>query len=199
MKKVLIIAPNGFEELELAPFTDILGWTRIIEGVRPVEVAIAGFHEVVSSKHGLKVIPDLRIQTVNVTEYDVLVIPGGFADAGYDEVFDESVIEAIRTMHRKGGIIATMCVGAFPVGKAGLLKGKRATTFYSDGCCETCKDNLKRLTDYGATVLQERIVVDDRIITNIGPAAAEETVFVLLEMLNGKEDAERVKREMMFL
>ncbi|MFQ5847385.1 MAG: hypothetical protein ACE5IQ_06870 [Candidatus Methylomirabilales bacterium] len=36
MKKVLVIAPNGFEELELAPFTDILGWTRIVEGVHPV-------------------------------------------------------------------------------------------------------------------------------------------------------------------
>ena len=38
MKKVLLFLAQGFEEVEAAAFTDVLGWTKSVDGVRPVEV-----------------------------------------------------------------------------------------------------------------------------------------------------------------
>ncbi len=87
-----------------------------------------------------------------------------------------------------------MCVGSLPVAKAGILKGKRATTYSSS----RRHDNLQTLRDYGAITTKQRIVVSDKIITNRGPDTSVEVAFKLLEMLIGKKDMGRVKNALMF-
>ena len=42
-KQVLILAPQGFEDIEIAAFTDVLGWTRVLKEVQSLDVVIAGF------------------------------------------------------------------------------------------------------------------------------------------------------------
>ena len=64
-----------------------------------------------------------------------------FLAQGFDEVYDTRIHELARKVHRNGGYIATMCVGVLPIADAGLLKGKRATTYpYSQ-----YHDNITRL------------------------------------------------------
>ncbi len=193
-KKVLLFAPQGFEDIELAAFTDILGWTRVLKEVTPVDLVITAFKKNIGSKHNLTIKAHQMIKEINPDDYQALIIPGGFNDAGYTEVYNKKVLDLIRNIYENGGIIATMCVGSLPVARTGILKGKKATTYSSS----KRHDNLQILRDCGAIPVKGRIVVTDRIITNRGPDTAIEVAFKLLEMLNGKKDMKKIKKAMMF-
>ncbi len=136
----------------------------------------------------------MLLDEVKAGDYQALIIPGGFNDAGYTEVYNRKVLDLIRRIYENGGIIATMCVGSLAVAMTGILKGKKATTYSSS----KRHDNLQILRDCGAIPVKKRIVVTDRIITNRGPDSAIDVAFKLLEMLNGKEDMKKVRKAMMF-
>lgn len=53
--RLLAVVGQGFEELELAVYTDLAGWTRMLDGVPGVEIHIGGFHDVIRSQHGLRI------------------------------------------------------------------------------------------------------------------------------------------------
>ncbi len=192
--KVLLFAPQGFEDIELATFTNILGWTRILKEVKAIDVVITASNKQISSKHGLTIKSHILLDKVKVSDYQALIIPGGHNDSGYEEVYDKKVQNLIRNVYKSNGIIVTMCVGSLPVAKSGILQGKKATTYTSS----KRHDNLEILESYGAIPVSARIVISDRIITNRGPDAAIDVAFVLIEMLNGKEDMKKVRKAMMF-
>ena len=67
----------------------------------------------------------------------------------------EKFLELIRSFHEQNKIIATICVGALPLGKSGVLNGKKATTYHlRDGYRQ------KQLAEFGVNIINERIVVD---------------------------------------
>lgn len=193
-KRVLLFAPQGFEDIEVAAFTDILGWTKILKDVNPLDVIITGFKRNVYSKHGLSVRTHILLKDINPKDYAALIIPGGFNDSGYTEVYHKKVITLIQEIYKNGGIIVTMCVGSLPVAKSGILEGKRATTYLSS----RHHDNLQILRDCGAIPVEDKVVVSGRIITDRGPGTAIEVAFKLLEMLNGKRDVKKIKKVLMF-
>ena len=193
-KTVLLFAPQGFEDLEVTTFTDIIGWTRVLKEVQSVDLVITAFKRNVCSKHNLTIKAHKLLDEVKVNDYDALIIPGGFNDSGYTEAYDKKVLTLIKKAHKNGAIIVAMCVGSLPVAKTGILKGKRATTY----SLSKRHDNFQILRDYGAITTKKRIVVSDRIITNRGPVTSIEVAFKLLEMLNGKKDMGRIKKALMF-
>lgn len=193
-KKLLLFAPQGFEDLELAAFTNILGWTRVLKEVTPVDLVITAFKRNIRSKHSLTIRAHHLLKEIKPYDYQALMIPGGFNDAGYTEVYNQRVLDLIRKIYENGGIIATMCVASLAIARTGILKGKKATTYSAS----KRHDNLQILRDCGAVPVKDRIVVSDRIITNRGPDTAIEVAFKLLEMLNGKKDMKKIKKAMMF-
>jgi 4-methyl-5(b-hydroxyethyl)-thiazole monophosphate biosynthesis len=192
--KVLLFAPQGFEDIEVAAFTNIFGWTRVLKEVKPVDVVIAGTKRNIRSKHDLIIKAHVLLDEVRAGDYRALVIPGGHNDSGWTEVYKESVMSLIREVYENGGIIAAMCVAALPVARSGILRGIKATTYAKS----RRHDNLQILRDYGAVPVRRKIVVSERIITNRGPDTSVDVAFKLLEMLNGKEDMERVGKALMF-
>ena len=193
-KKVLLFAPQGFEDIEVATFTNTIGWTRILNEVKSIDVVITAFKKHISSKHGLTIKSHMLFDKVEVSDYQALIIPGGHNDSGYEEVYDKKVQNLIRNIYKDNGIIVTMCVGSLPVAKSGILQGKEATTYTSS----KRHDNLEILESYGAIPVNARIVISDRIITNRGPDTAIDVAFKLIEILNGTEDMQKVKKAMMF-
>ncbi|KPK36418.1 MAG: hypothetical protein AMK70_02275 [Nitrospira bacterium SG8_35_1] len=193
-KKVLLFAPQGFEDIEISTFTNILGWTRILKAVKSIDVVITAFKKHISSKHGLTIKSHILLDKVNANEYQALIIPGGHNDSGYEEVYDKSVQNLIRTIYMENGIIVSMCVGSLPVAKSGILKDKKATTYTAS----KRHDNLGILKYHGAIPVNERIVISDRIITNRGPDTAIDVALKLIEILSGIEDMHKVKKAMMF-
>ncbi len=99
----------------------------------------------------------------------------------------------IEEFHRDRRPIVGVCVGALALGKAGILAGRKATTYHRE------KGRwLSQLASMGACVVKEPVVIDENLITCASPAAAFEAAFVLLEMLEGRQGRRRVEIEMGF-
>ncbi len=194
MKSVLLLLDQGFEEFEASVFTDILGWSRDI-GVDPVRVVTAGLRPRIRCTWNFTVIPEALLSEISTAHFDALAIPGGFEEYGfYEDAYSEDFLQAIRDFDARDKPIATICVGALPLGKSGILRNRKATTYHLSG-----GRRRKQLAEFGAEVLDQRIVVDRNVITSTSPATAVEVAFTLLEMLTSRENADAVRVGMGFL
>lgn len=194
MKKVLLLLANGFEAVEASVFTDVIGWNKS-EGDGTTDLITVGIREKLKCTFNFTVIPEIHISEVNIDEFDALAIPGGFEEAGfYEDAFSEDFLNLIREFDRAGKTIASICVGALPIGKSGVLVGRNATTYnLGNG------KRQKQLSEFGANVLSyEPIVVDKNIITSYNPSTAFDVAFNLLEILTSKENCNNVKKLMGF-
>lgn len=191
--KTLLFLAKGVETMELSVFVDVLGWARNDYG-HDTEVVTCGFTKEVISTFNIPIGIEKLIDEINVDDYDALAIPGGFEEFGfYEEAYDEKFLELIRKFDAKNKIIATICVGSLPVGKSGVLKNRKGTTYHlRDGYRQ------KELKEFGVDVINEPIVIDKNIITSYCPETASGVAFKLLEMLTSKEDMEVVKKAMGF-
>ena len=190
-KKVLLFCAKGFETMEFSVFVDILGWARNDYGVNII-VDTCGFTTEVISTFGIPIRVDRYIGEINVSDYVALAIPGGFEEFGfYEDSYNEMFLELIREFNRQGKLIATICVGALPLGKSGILNGRKATTYHLHDAYRQ-----KQLASYGVNVINEPIVVDDNVITSYCPQTAPEVAFTLLERLTSKEQMLIVKEAM---
>lgn len=123
-----------------------------------------------------------------------MAIPGGFGEFGfYEEAYDERFLDLIKEFDAKNKIIATVCTGALPLGKSGILKDRKATTYHLNNGYRQ-----KELKEFGVNVVNERIVVDGKIITSYCPETAPTVAFELLKMLTSEEEMTVVKKAMGF-
>lgn len=191
--KTLLFLAKGFETMEFSVFVDVMGWARNDYGY-DVEVVTCGFQKKVISTFNIPVLVEKTIDEIDVNEYDALAIPGGFEEYGfYEEAYDEKFLKLIREFDKQGKIIATICVAALPVGKSGVLNGRKATTYHLKNAYRQ-----KQLKEFGVDVVNEPIVVDKNIITSYCPETAPGVAFKLLEKLTSTEKMEIVKRDMGF-
>jgi 4-methyl-5(b-hydroxyethyl)-thiazole monophosphate biosynthesis len=192
-KKVLLFLAQGFEEYEAGVFTDIFGWSRVY-GIEPVDLITTGLRPEIKCTWNFIVKPEIEFNELDVGDFDALAIPGGFESAGfYEDAYDERFLNLIREFDKQGKMIASVCVGAMPVGKSGVLKGRKATTY-------DILDGVRRnqLADFGAKIQDESIVIDKNIITSTGPSTGLDVSFKLLEILTSIENVNLVKKYMRF-
>ncbi|MGD9365508.1 MAG: DJ-1/PfpI family protein [Desulfobacteraceae bacterium] len=194
MKNVLLLLAQGFEECEASVFTDVLGWSKDIGDI-PVKVTTAGRRSQIKCTWNFIVTPEIQLPEISVNDYDALAIPGGFEKAGfYQDAYHEDFLNIIHQFNESKKIIASICVGALPLGKSGILKNKKATTYHLLG-----GKRRKQLQSFGANVQDQSIVVDDNIITSTSPATALDVAFILLRMLTSPDNEKIVKTAMGFL
>jgi len=190
--KVLLFCCKGFETMEFAPFADVMGWARNDYGMA-VEVVTAGFTKTVVSAFGIPVLVDKTYEEIDASEYDALAIPGGFEEFGfYEDAYDERFLNLIREFDCSDKFIATVCVGALPLGASGILKGRKATTYHlGDG------RRQNQLAELGAEVIPNQSVVTDKnVITSFCPETAPYVAIALLGMLMGDEKSQVVAKAM---
>ena len=191
--KVLVFLAKGFETMEFSVFVDVMGWARNDYG-HDIDVVTCGFKKQVMSTFNIQVLVDKTIEEVCVDDYDALAIPGGFEEFGfYDEAYDSSFLNLIREFNSKEKIIASICVAALPVGKSGVLKNRKATTYHLKN-----GKRQRQLSEFDVNVVNEPIVVDKNMITSYCPETAPHVAFKLLEMLTSKEQMDEVKLAMGF-
>lgn len=192
-KKVLLFLAQGFEEYEASVFTDVIGWSRVY-GTVPVGLVTTALRPEIKCTWNFTVKPELEFENIKFEDFDALAIAGGFESAGfYEDAYDERFLNLIREFDKAGKVVAAICVSALSVGKSGVLKGRKATTYdLLDGV------RRKQLAGFGAIVQDQQLVVDKNIITSTGPATALDVAFTLLEMLTDKENVDTVKKMMRF-
>lgn len=89
----------------------------------------------------------------------VLLVPGGHTGV---LLADGAAINAIRRFGEAADFVTSVCTGAIALGAAGLMQGRRATSHWS---------MRHLLAGYGATPVDERVVVDGNLLTAAGEPA----------------------------
>ena len=177
MAKVLVPLAQGCEELEAVTVVDLLRRAGI-------EVITAGLDErPVRASRGMVLVADMTLASALLQEYDMIVLPGGLP--GADNLRDDDrIIERLRSMSAAGKYTAAICAAPKVLAHAGLLQGKRATSF--PGALET--DSIPEL-DY----LERPVVMDGNVITSRGPGTAMDFALALIELLAGKQRRDEVE------
>ena len=193
MKSVLLLLCEGVELFEAAAFHDVLGWSGE-HGSEPVQVTTVGLKSEVTCTFGTRVIPDALLPEIEAEKFDALAVPGGFESFGfYGEAYSEPVVRLIRRFGELKKPVASICVGALPIAHAGLLTGRRGTTYHlQDG------QRRQQLAEFGVEVIDQPLVQDGNIVTSTSPATAVEVALCLLAELTGAENADRIRYLMGF-
>lgn len=176
MKHVLVPLADGVEEMEAVIVMDVL--RRV-----PWTVTAAGLASgVVTASRGVRIVPDAEWSAVDPSAFDILVIPGG--QAGTEALSrDERVLEAIRLFMKAGKWVAAVCAGPRVLQAAGVLSGRRVTCHPAVSLTPT-----KRLED--------RVVVDGRLITSQGPGTSLEFVLAIVREIAGADTAKALAKSM---
>jgi putative intracellular protease/amidase len=135
----------------------------------------------------LKVEPQATVADFDVRHpegADYVIVPAMSRDD------DPAALRWIRSQAAKGAIVSGVCAGAKVVASAGLLDGKRATTYWY---------YLKELRDEHPTihyVANRRLVVDRGVATTTGITASVTMSLTLIEAIAGRNRAETVARDL---
>jgi len=191
MKKVLLLLADGFETFEASVFIDVIGW-NLVEGDGSTELFTCGLKKEIKSSFNQRFIVDYVVDDIEISFFDALAIPGGFEVYGfYQDAYDEKFLDVIRGFKAQNKMIATICVGALPMAKSGVLKDKQGTTYNS-------AVRREALQEFGVNVIHQPIVMDDDLITSWNPSTAVDVAFLLLEHLTTKNNAGKVRQLMGF-
>ena len=181
MNKVYEFLANGFEEIEGMAPVDILRRA----GVDIKTVSISG-SEYVETSHGVTVKADLLFENADLSDADLLMLPGGMPGATNLNAH-EGLRKALLKHNAEGKKIAAICAAPMVLGSLGLLKGKRAT----------CSPGFEKYME-GATYTHELYTIDGIIMTGEGPAATLPYSYKILESFVGKEASKALQIKMQF-
>lgn len=190
-RRILILLSNGFEVMEAACFTEVFGWASIYGEVHFEQLSV-GLRSPIRTTFGFDVLPEQRLDEINPDDFDALVIPGGFGDAGfYEEALSEPFLDVIRSFDARQAPIAAVCVSSLSLAAAGVLNGKRATAYHQVGGTRKAE-----LESYGAVFVDEPLVIDGHLMTSTGPGTGIELALKLLEYLSSPDFAQELRGRM---
>ena len=169
-KKVLmVIAPKNFRDEEFFK-------SRVALQSEGARVVIASkTTEEVTGMLGGKTKPDINLSEVNVQDYDAVVFIGGTGSSVYFN--DQQALNLAKEAVGQNKIVGAICVAPSILANAGVLKGKKATSFSSE------RGNLEAK---GASFVDQPVVADGKIVTATGPQSAEEFGQKVAEVLGKK-------------
>lgn len=181
--RVHIILLEGVELLDLAGPSQVLHSANGY-GAR-YAISFVGPASDITAAQGLRIARDQHLPIVEAG--DLIIVPGTNAASRASPGSD--VVEWLRLASSRGARIAAVCSGAFLLGHAGLLNGRRSTTHWS-----LLPTLAKR---YPRTLTQESalFVEDDGVITSAGIASGIDMALWIVERDHGPLVAAKVARE----
>jgi transcriptional regulator GlxA family with amidase domain len=190
--RIAILIFDDVEALDLGgPYEVFTTASRMHQRLYPAAPAlfsvtcVARSTAAVRARAGLRVLPDTEF--ANATQPDVLIVPGGVADAA-------AACPATRAWVAQAAagaqITASVCTGAFILAAAGVLTHGPATTHWED------IDDLRQ--KFPGLNVQENIrwVDQGRLVTSAGISAGIDMSLHLLSRLAGTALAQRTARQM---
>jgi len=175
MKSVLIPLAPGFEDLEAVTLIDLLRCAG-------VEVVTAGLQTgLIEGSHGVRVQPDASLDEAMTRNFDMIALPGGMP--GAEHLKNDARVQALlQRLGRAGKYTAAICAAPMALAAAGLLEGKRATSY--PGFLENLPNTI---------ALPDAVVVDGKVATSRGPGTAMDFALTLIELLVGRAKRDQVE------
>lgn len=134
---------------------------------------------------GLVLTPDMSME--EAPPFDILQVPGG---PGQEALMDdERVLSLIRAHAGAGRVVFSVCTGALICGAAGILRGRRATTHWAA---------FDLLRYFGATPVDERVVVDGNIVSAAGITAGIDGALRLSSLVRGEQVAQEIQLDIQY-
>jgi transcriptional regulator GlxA family with amidase domain len=186
LKTVAAVLIDGVAPFEFGVLCEVFGIDRTDEGVPPIEFLVCGElpGEPLRTSVGAMFIPDHDLAAVE--RADLVAVPAAAIRDEYPTV----VLEALRDAAARGATLMSVCSGAFVLGAAGLLDGRRCTTHWRH-VDELAERVPKALLD------PDVLYVDDGdIITSAGTAAGIDACLHLVRRELGSAAATAIARRM---
>ena len=188
--KIGILVFDGFLTSDVTAPIEVFGAATKKSWFSSYEVIVisATSNKAVTSEEGLKIVADKTIY--DDIELDVLLVPSAYEM----DVFlnDKALIRFIREQGKDASWMASNCSGAFLLAEAGILNGKKATTWAGG------EKSLARSYPEIKVQFDTNVVIDNRVITSNGGPVSYQAAFELLEKLSSKAFAEEISEAIQF-
>lgn len=175
MKRVLVPLAEGFEEIEAVTIVDLLRRA----GIEVVVASLAG--SPVTGSHGIRIAADTPLAALAEQDFDLIALPGGLPGAEHLKN-DPRIADLLRRHRGKGRPVAAICAAPMVLAAAGLLDGRRATSY--PGFLKDAR---------GTRVVGDAVVADDGVITSRGPGTALDFALALVAELAGPAVRDRIE------
>jgi protease I len=152
MKRVAVLVENQYQELEVW-----YPYLRLKEAGFDSRLVGTGKGEY-RSKVGYPAREEVSMDEADAADFDGVVVPGGYAPDFLRR--HEKINSFVRAIYGKGGVVAGICHGGWVLVSAGVLNGKRATSFFA------IKDDM---LNAGAKWEDSEVVVDGNLVTSRKP------------------------------
>jgi cyclohexyl-isocyanide hydratase len=136
--------------------------------------------DAVPSDCGLSLVPTATF--ADCPALDLICVPGGSGVA--QAMLDDETLEFVRRQAESARYVTSVCTGAFVLGMAGLLRGRRATTHWA---------YTDLLTKMGATFEKSRVVWDGNVVTAGGVTSGIDFAFQIVAAIAGDEVAQSIQ------
>ena len=172
---VYLLLGTGFEETEAIAPLDLLRRA----GVEVATVGVTG--KIVYGSHNIGIEADILIDELDLTNLDMIILPGGLGGVASARA-SQSALDALKFAWDNGKFVAAICAGPTVLADLGITDGRKAT------CFPGCEDGM------GSALMQENAaaVIDGNLITGTSAGCAIPFGLKLIEVLKGKEEADRI-------
>ncbi|CAH1759221.1 7925_t:CDS:2, partial [Entrophospora sp. SA101] len=180
-KKALVLIADGSEEIEVVVTVDVLRRAQIEVDVVGVKLKNSNFAK---CSRDVKLVPDKDFaKLTNSDAYDIIIIPGGTAGAN-TLASNTDVQNLLSSFHKSGKFVSAICAGPLAIKSANVNKGGKITSYPS------IKADLENDYKYS----EDRVVVDNRVITSQGPGSTFLFALTIIEQLLGKKKRDEVSQ-----
>lgn len=152
-KRVAVLAEANFEDLEL-----VYPQIRMKEAGAEVFVVGTGSSNSYLGKHGIPVQVDAEADTVSASQFDAIIVPGGWAPDRLRRY--AGVLKLVKEADEQGKVIGAICHAASVLVSAQVLRGRTVT------CVKAIKDDV---TNAGATYVDQEVVRDGNMVSSRTP------------------------------
>jgi protease I len=153
MKKAIIIIDNLFQDAEV-----LYPYYRLQEAGFKVDLVAAEAGKEYQGKRTYPMVSDKAAKNIKVAEYDLIIIPGGFAPDTMRR--NPAMVNIVKEAYQKGKVIGSICHGAWMLAEADIIHGKKVT----------CFSGIKTdIINAGGKYVDKEVVVDGSLITSRKP------------------------------
>ena len=175
---VYMLLGTGFEETEAIAPLDLLRRAN-------VDILTVGINgKIVYGSHNIGVEADIELSQVDLTNLEMVILPGGLGGVASIRASEEAM-NIIRFAYENDKFTCAICAGPTVLADLGITDGKKAT------CFPSCA------TGMGAADMQENAasVIDGKVVTGTSAGCAIPFGLSLIEALKGKEEADRIAKQ----
>ena len=174
---------EGFEQIEALTTVDLLRRAGIT-----VDTISVFDEKNVKSSHNVIIETDKNMKDIDFDDYDMLILPGGPGTGNYEK--SDLLLEKLLDFSKNNNkYIGAICAAPGVLARLGILKDKKAVSF--PGVESDLEKN-------GAVLLRENVVTDGKITTSRGAGTAVDFSLRLIEVLKGKDEADRIAEQIVY-